>query len=85
MEHQLPNSFLDAVAGCSDTQLDTAFAVLRDMKNGILRKSKCFALIFQTSEDELIDSLPKTDDGRILDKISRNMFCAVLVDRQNRA
>jgi len=80
---KLPKTFLDAIADSHDVQLDTAFAVLRDIKNGILRKARCFAFIFQTDENELVDSLPKTDDGRILDKPSRSMFCDALVDRQN--
>jgi len=50
---------------------------------------KCFALVFFSTkppdfaekEMELVDSLPKASDGRILDKPSRNAICDLLIER----
>lgn len=66
---------------CSDVQLDEAFAVLKYREIGILRKVKCFADIFRSNENDLVDSLPKAGDGRILDKPSRDVIHELLIKR----
>ena len=83
MNHSLPSKFIEAINGCNDVQLDLAFACLKYREIGILRKAKCFAIIFDTNEMDLIESLPKATDGRILDKPSRTMIHDALIERAN--
>jgi len=81
---QLSTDFRAKVDNCDDVQLDLAFALLKYKEIGILRKAKCFAFIFGADEYELIESLPKATDGRILDKSSRTSIHDVLLERAKR-
>jgi len=84
MKHKLPKKVITAIKGCSEAQLDAMFGMLKYREVGILRKISAFAVILHLSEEEkseLIDSLPKASDGRILDKPSRNAICDLLIER----
>ena len=71
----------NAILACNDTQLDLGFAILKYREIGIARKAKCFAEIFKVNEQNLLDSLPKAADDRILDKASRKVIHGFLFER----
>lgn len=85
----LSRKFLKAVSNCDEVQLDLAFAALKYRELGILRKIRCFAFIFfaqkpdsfARDEAELIESMPATTDGRVLDKPSRTLVHDALIER----
>jgi hypothetical protein len=79
----LPTELLNAITEADEAKLDSAFAVLKYREIGILRKARCWALIFGVDENDLLDSLPKASDSRILDKISRTMVHEELIKRAN--
>ena len=68
---------------CSEEQLDTAFAVLKYPQIGILRKIKCISLIFGVDFGDLIDTLPKSNDDRILSKKTKAIIRDLLMKRVN--
>ena len=73
--------FETAVERCNNAQLDGAFAVLKYRQIGILRKVKSIAEIFNVDALHLIEALPTTTDGRLLDSPSRALICVALEKR----
>ncbi len=73
------SSFRAAVAKCTPIQLDLGFACLKYREMGIFRKAQGFAHIFGINADEIVRDLPKTEDGRILDKPSRHIIHDILL------
>ena len=74
-------SLRNAIAKCNPTQLDLGFACLKYREMGILRKAQGFAHIFGVKVTEIINDLPKTEDGRILDKPSRHLIHDILLEK----
>ena len=81
MKYVLLRDFIEAVYSADKVDVDCAWAVLKYREFGILRKARCLARIFGTDEFVLIESLPKDEHGRILDKPSRDLFNDLLVSR----
>lgn len=82
---QLSQSFLDAVKNCNKAQKDALFGILKYRDIGILRKTHAFAEILNLSKQEttdLIESLPKTSDGRVLDLATRTALCEALTNKK---
>lgn len=67
-------TLIAAVEDADSVEIDCAWCVLRDFKIGILKKVKCWALIFALDEDQVIAEAPKDENGRILDKQTRTIF-----------
>lgn len=78
---EIRQKILNKILNASEEQLDTAFAVLKYPQIGILRKIKCFSMIFGIDFDELLSILAKTSDDRILNKKSKDIMRNLLLER----
>jgi hypothetical protein len=76
-------SIKNKILSCTDEQLDLGFALIKYPELGILRKVKCFSLVFGIDFDDLLSILPKTSDDRILNKNAKLMLRGLLMERVN--
>lgn len=72
-------TLLAAIKESDEIELDTAWALLKYKTLGIMRKLKCFALIYCLDEAEVLAEAPKDSEGRILDKETRAIICESLL------
>jgi len=70
-----------AVNTCSDAILDSLWAILKYKDLGILRKIYSICEILGLDSEEILEYLPTTSDGRILDKETRQIIHTSLINR----
>jgi hypothetical protein len=67
-------TLLDAIKEADEVQIDACWAILRDIRLGIMRKLKCWSLVFDLDEEKILNEAPKDNEGRILDKSTRHQL-----------
>lgn len=72
---------LDCIADADEVEVDACWSILKYVSIGIRRKLLCMALIFGLETGEVLDSAPKDQDGRILDKSARTAIHDILIKR----
>ncbi len=67
------------ISKATEEQIDILWAVLKYKEIGIYRKVKCMSKILGVVLDDILNLMPKDQDGRILDYKSRHMIHDVLI------
>jgi len=66
-----------------DVTADAVWAILRYKNIGILRKVMCICKVLNIKPEDVLNKLPKDENGRYLDKPTRGMIHEALIQRQN--
>jgi len=72
-------TLLNAIKDADDVEIDACWAILRDFRLGIMRKLKCWSLIFDLDENKVLEEASRDKEGRILDKITRHQLHEELI------
>jgi len=67
-----------------EVQVDSLWAILKYKDIGILRKLKCICSVLNISSSEILSSMPQDENGRFLDKPTRNLIHNALINKQEK-
>ena len=70
---------VSAIESANSEQLDTLWSILKYKEIGIFRKMKCMTQVLGLDFTQLVDNLPKDDEGRVLDYRTRHMIHDILI------
>ena len=76
---EAPAMLVRAIESANSEQLDTLWSILKYKEIGIFRKVKCITHVLNLDFFQLIDTLPKDDEGRVLDYKTRHMIHDILI------
>jgi hypothetical protein len=76
---EAPAMLVDAIETANSEQLDTLWSILKYKEIGIFRKVKCMTHVLGLDFTNVIDNLPKDDEGRVLDYKTRHMIHDILI------
>ena len=65
---------LDEINEANKAQIDSLWAILKYKEIGIYRKIACMCEVLSLDFQDVIDSLPQDEEGRILDYKTRHMI-----------
>ena len=74
-----PPMLVTAIESANSEQLDTLWSILKYKEIGIFRKIKCMTHVLGLDFTQLVDNLPKDDEGRVLDYRTRHMIHDILI------
>jgi hypothetical protein len=74
-----PPMLVTAIESANSEQLDTLWSILKYKEIGIFRKIKCMTHVLGIDFSQLVDNLPKDDEGRVLDYKTRHMIHDILI------
>ena len=74
-----PPMLVTAIESANSEQLDTLWSILKYKEIGIFRKIKCMTQVLGLDFTQLVDNLPKDDEGRVLDYRTRHMIHDILI------
>ncbi len=74
-----PAMLVSAIESANSEQLDTLWSILKYKEIGIFRKVKCMTHVLGLDFGQLVDNLPKDDEGRVLDYKTRHMIHDILI------
>tara|TARA_Y100000310_G_C20615364_1_gene780339 strand:+ start:163 stop:429 length:267 start_codon:yes stop_codon:yes gene_type:complete len=74
-----PPILVTAIESANSEQLDTLWSILKYKEIGIFRKIKCMTHVLGIDFSQLVDNLPKDDEGRVLDYKTRHMIHDILI------
>jgi hypothetical protein len=83
METQNMKTLGNKILKANAAQLDASWAILKYKEIGILRKLDCYSELFNLKSDKVFSEAPATEDGRILDKPTRNVVHEYLIQRSS--
>ena len=75
------SKIVDAIQDTKDVQIDALWAILKYKEIGILRKVMCICHVLHIDAEEILKDIPKDENGRFLDKPTRNMIHNALIKR----
>ena len=78
-ETDVPSMLVSAIESANSEQLDTLWSILKYKEIGIFRKVKCMTHVLGLDFTQLLDALPKDDEGRVLDYKTRHMIHDILI------
>jgi hypothetical protein len=70
---------LDEVNEANEAQVDSLWAILKYKEIGIYRKIACMCEVLSLDFQDVVDSLPQDEEGRILDYKTRHMIHDTLI------
>lgn len=73
------NILTDAIKVANSEQIDASWAILKYKEIGIYRKVACLSALFNINLQDVLNSLPQDDEGRILDYKTRYIIHDALV------
>ena len=73
------NILTDAFKVANSEQIDASWAILKYKEIGIYRKVACLSALFNINLQDVLNSLPQDDEGRILDYKTRYIIHDALV------
>ncbi len=73
------NTLLTAIQEASPEQVDALWSILKYKEIGIFRKIKSMSAVLQLNFNEIVDSLPKDENGRMIDHKTRHLIHDVLI------
>lgn len=76
---EAPAMLVSAIESANSEQLDTLWSILKYKEIGIFRKMKCMTQVLGLDFIQLVDNLPKDDEGRVLDYRTRHMIHDILI------
>jgi hypothetical protein len=74
-----PDMLVSAIESANSEQLDTLWSILKYKEIGIFRKVKCMTHVLGLDFTQILDALPKDDEGRVLDYKTRHMIHDILI------
>ena len=74
-----PDTLVSAIESANSEQLDTLWSILKYKEIGIFRKVKCMTHVLGLDFTQILDALPKDDEGRVLDYKTRQMIHDILI------
>jgi hypothetical protein len=80
-KRELPkNSLIEkGILEADEVQVDNLWAILKYKDFGIMRKILCIADVLKISREDAVEEIPKDEDGRLLDKPTRNLIHNALI------
>jgi len=78
-ETDAPAMLVSAIEAANSEQLDTLWSILKYKEIGIFRKVKCMTHVLGLDFTQILDTLPKDDEGRVLDYRTRHMIHDILI------
>jgi hypothetical protein len=78
-ETEAPAMLVSAIESANSEQLDTLWSILKYKEIGIFRKIKCMAHVLGLEFIQVVEDLPKDDEGRVLDYKTRHMIHDILI------
>ena len=78
-ETDVPSMLVSAIESANSEQLDTLWSILKYKEIGIFRKVKCMTHVLGLDFTQLLNALPKDDEGRVLDYKTRHMIHDILI------
>ena len=70
---------VSAIESANSEQLDTLWSILKYKEIGIFRKVKCMSQVLGLDFINIVENLPKDDEGRVLDYKTRHMIHDILI------
>jgi hypothetical protein len=70
-----------AIQNTEEVEIDALWAILKYKEIGILRKVMCICHILNIDSKEILEEIPQDENGRFLDKPTRNMIHNALIKR----
>ena len=74
-----PATLVSAIESASSEQVDTLWSILKYKEIGIFRKVKCMSQVLGLDFVDIVENLPKDDEGRVLDYKTRHMIHDILI------
>ena len=75
------NKLITIVKKTNDVEADAIWAILKYKNIGILRKVMCICKVLGLEPQDVLDTLPKDENGRYLDKPTRRLIHDALILR----
>lgn len=74
------NTLLTAIQGATPEQVDALWSILKYKEIGIFRKIKSMSAVLHLNFNEIVETLPKDENGRVIDYQTRHLIHDVLID-----
>ena len=68
------NELLNSISNANSVQVDASWAILKYKEIGIYRKVACLSSLFHVEFERVLDTLPKDEEGRLLDYKTRHLI-----------
>ena len=78
-ETDVPAMLVSAIESANSEQVDALWSILKYKEIGIFRKIKCMTHVLGLDFTQIVDKLPKDDEGRVLDYKTRHMIHDILI------
>ena len=78
-ETDAPAMLVSAIESANSEQVDTLWSILKYKEIGIFRKIKCMTHVLGLDFTQVVEDLPKDDEGRVLDYETRHMIHDILI------
>ena len=78
-ETDAPAMLVSAIESASSEQVDTLWSILKYKEIGIFRKVKCMSQVLGLDFVDIVENLPKDDEGRVLDYKTHHMIHDILI------
>ena len=75
------NKLITIVKKTNDVEADAIWAILKYKNIGILRKVMCICKVLDIDTQDVLETLPKDENGRYLDKPTRRLIHDALILR----
>lgn len=75
------NKLITIVKKTNDVEADAIWAILKYKNIGILRKVMCICRVLDIDTQDVLQTLPKDENGRYLDKPTRRLIHDALILR----
>jgi hypothetical protein len=74
------NTFMTAIQKATPEQVDALWSILKYKEIGIFRKIKSMSVVLNLNFNEIFETLPKDEKGRVIDRKTRHLIHDVLID-----
>tara|TARA_B100002019_G_scaffold293499_1_gene321551 strand:- start:1710 stop:1961 length:252 start_codon:yes stop_codon:yes gene_type:complete len=68
------NELFVSLSNANSVEVDASWAILKYKEIGIYRKVACLSSLFNLDFESVLDTLPKDDEGRLLDYKTRHLI-----------
>jgi uncharacterized protein YkvS len=74
------NTLMTAIQKATPEQVDALWSILKYKEIGIFRKIKSMSVVLNLNFNEIFETLPKDEKGRVIDRKTRHLIHDVLID-----
>ena len=71
---------MTAIQKATPEQVDALWSILKYKEIGIFRKIKSMSVVLNLNFNEIFETLPKDEKGRVIDRKTRHLIHDVLID-----